>query len=407
MAKKILILSEPFAPPSFLPRIVNLCKNLNLKEWEPEIFTEEIIGVNYNTPPCPLYQTPYYTSKNKIYWSFKWLLHFFFQYKDIKLQQFIEKQTNVNKYDLIFCSISNLFPITTAARLAKKYNKPLIIDLRDIDEQWGKHKYLTHSISNLSFINNFIYKQIEKLNIKRRNKALLQANAITTISPWHRNFIKQINPNTHLIYNGYDANVFTPQKLNSPTFDITYTGRLIDLEFRNPNLLLEAIQQLDKEEKISPNKLNIKWYIGSTLKNELIKIIEKYNVSQYNHFFDFIPNKEIPLLLNQSSINLILTTKSSDNGPHGIMTTKFFEAIGVEKPILCVRSDEECLAQTIKETNAGLAATNVEEIKEFILYHYNEWQQKGYTHIEIHNKEQFTRQNQALQFENIFNKVIK
>ena len=133
----------------------------------------------------------------------------------------------------------------------------------------------------------------------------------------------------------------------------------------------------------------------------------EYKVSQYNHFFDFIPNKEIPILLNQSSINLILPTKSSDNGPHGIMTTKFFEAIGVEKPILCVRSDEECLAQTIKETNAGLAATNVEEVKEFILYHYNEWQQKGYTHIEIHNKEQFTRQNQALQFENIFNKVIK
>jgi hypothetical protein len=88
------------------------------------------------------------------------------------------------------------------------------------------------------------------------------------------------------------------------------------------------------------------------------------------------------------------------------MTTKFFEAIGVEKPILCVRSDEECLAQTIKETNAGLAATNVEEVKEFILYHYNEWQQNGYTHINITNKEHFSRQNQAIQFEKIFNQVL-
>ena len=87
------------------------------------------------------------------------------------------------------------------------------------------------------------------------------------------------------------------------------------------------------------------------------------------------------------------------------MTTKFFEALGVEKPILCVRSDEECLAQVIQETKSGLAATNVEEVKNFILHYYNQWQKQGYTHIEIKGKEQFTRQNQALQFEKIFKQI--
>jgi hypothetical protein len=89
------------------------------------------------------------------------------------------------------------------------------------------------------------------------------------------------------------------------------------------------------------------------------------------------------------------------------MTTKFFEALGVEKPILCVRSDENCLAQTIKETECGLAATNVEDIKEFILYYYNQWQKQGYTHVNVKNKEQFSRQNQALLFEKIFNQVLE
>ena len=88
------------------------------------------------------------------------------------------------------------------------------------------------------------------------------------------------------------------------------------------------------------------------------------------------------------------------------MTTKFFEALGVEKPILCVRSDEECLAQTIKETESGLAATNVEEVKNFILHYYNQWQEQGYTHVNVKNKELFSRQNQALQFEKIFNSAI-
>ena len=89
------------------------------------------------------------------------------------------------------------------------------------------------------------------------------------------------------------------------------------------------------------------------------------------------------------------------------MTTKFFEAIGVEKPILCVHSDEGCLAQTIQETNAGVAASTVAEVKDFILHHYNQWQQQGYTHIAVNNKQQFSRQNQALQFEEIFNRVLQ
>lgn len=407
MAKKILILTDPFDPPLYVPRINNLCKNLNKSKWEPHIFTEKVIDVNYTTNLYPLHQMPYYKSKNKLYWTYKWALHFLFQNKDIQLQKFIEANTNINNYDLIFCSSFNLFPLTTARRLASKYNKPLIIDLRDITEQWGKQVYFSHTISKFSALNNYIYKHVENINIKRRNKAILMADAITTISPWHLNFLKKINNNTHLIYNGYDNNIFTPQQINADTFDITYTGRIIDLQFRNPNLLLEAIHQLDIEKKISPDKVKLKWYIGNTQKNELHTLIQQYNIQPYNHFFEFIPNNEIPTLLNKSSINLILTTKSSDNGPHGIMTTKFFEALGVEKPILCVRSDEECLAQVIKETESGLAATCVDEVKKFILHYYDQWQKQGYTHVNIKNKEQFSRQKQALQFENIFNKVTK
>ena len=89
------------------------------------------------------------------------------------------------------------------------------------------------------------------------------------------------------------------------------------------------------------------------------------------------------------------------------MTTKFFEALGMEKPILWIRSDEGYLAKTIQETKSGLAATRVEEVKDFILKAYAQWEQKGYTHVEVQQKEQFSRQNQALQFEEIFNNIIK
>jgi hypothetical protein len=89
------------------------------------------------------------------------------------------------------------------------------------------------------------------------------------------------------------------------------------------------------------------------------------------------------------------------------MGTKFFENIGVEKPVLCVRSDEECLAQVISQTQAGLAATDVEDVKAFVLEKYQEWKQNGYTRQNVTNKEQFTRQRQAEQFEQLFIECIR
>ena len=110
----------------------------------------------------------------------------------------------------------------------------------------------------------------------------------------------------------------------------------------------------------------------------------------------------------EASVVLILSNKQTLHGPKGIMTTKFFEALGVEKPVLCVTSDEACLASAIEKTNAGVAATNVEEVKAFILEKYAEWQQNGYTrqNVVAAEKEKFSRQEQAQAFENIIQSFL-
>ena len=84
------------------------------------------------------------------------------------------------------------------------------------------------------------------------------------------------------------------------------------------------------------------------------------------------------------------------------MTTKFFEALGCEKPILCTPSNTEELAQTIRNTNAGLASSSIDEVKAFIIEKYKEWQQQGYTRQAVINKGQFSREKQALLFEQLF-----
>ena len=88
-------------------------------------------------------------------------------------------------------------------------------------------------------------------------------------------------------------------------------------------------------------------------------------------------------------------------------TTKFFESLAVEKPILCVQSDEAYLAEAIKETHSGLAATRVDEVYDFLKHYYEEWQEKGYTTSPVNRDKlsNYSRKEQASQFARIFEEI--
>jgi glycosyltransferase involved in cell wall biosynthesis len=391
--KKILIITDAVTKPLYTPRVRNLYHHFSQKGIEVEWLTEqhEEIPSNFN---LKLHQIPFYKHKGllgKIEWTIKNILNLLFDYKNNYFTEKILTLTQNKQYDLVFCSTFHTFGLKAALKVAQKQNIPLHIDLRDIAEQCDTNEY-----NNSKIALGLISKLYRNINISRRNKVLKQADSITTVSPWHADFIKQFNPNTHLIYNGYDSNLFIPQHTKSEFFDIIYTGKWYSPTLQDPTLLFQVLAEINNPQ------IRLIWYTNADVHSQISKLAQQHNLTTPLIINNYVPNNEIPNLLNQSSIILVLTNK----GNRGIMTTKFFEAIGVEKPILCVRSDEECLAQTIKETNAGLAATNVEEVKEFILYHYNEWQQNGYTHINITNKEQFSRQNQAIQFEKIFNQIL-
>ena len=391
--KRILIITDAVTKPLYTPRVRNLYHHFSQKGIEVEWFTEqhEEIPSNFN---LKLHQIPFYKHKGllgKIEWTIKNILNLLFDYKNNYFTEKILTLTQNKQYDLVFCSTFHTFGLKSALKVSQKQNIPLHIDLRDIVEQCDTNEY-----NNSKIALGLISKLYRNINISRRNKVLKQADSITTVSPWHADFIKQFNPNTHLIYNGYDSTLFQPRTTKTDYFDIIYTGKWYSPTLQDPTLLFQALAEINNPQ------IRLIWYTNADVHSQISKLAQQHNLTTPLIINNYVPNNEIPNLLNQSSIILVLTNK----GNRGIMTTKFFEAIGVEKPILCVRSDEGCLAQTIQETNAGLAATNVTEVKEFILFHYNQWQKQGYTHTEIKNKEQFSRQNQALQFEKIFNTTI-
>lgn len=400
----LLIIADSF-PPAFAPRVGFLCKNLRKhKGWNVIVAAEQVEGTKHGIDigDVKAYCHKFIKSNNKFLakaeWTVKFVMTMAFDYKSLWFYRKIRKDVKDKKIDAVICSTYSTFPLKSAQKIAIERCIPMIADLRDIAEQSDMSLYKSHKLPSIFGIDKWLYKRLDKLFIKRRNKIIRYADAVTSVSNWHVNFLKKHNENVHLIYNGYDSEMFKPKQIKNGSFDIVYTGRIGDIDFQSPDLFFKAVKQLMTDKKY--NHILIKWYVDEKSKSLLEPEIKRYNLNNVNDFMTTVNYSEIPNILAASSICLVLTNKTGKNGPHGVMTTKFFEALGCERPVLCVRSDEGCLEEAINTTKAGIAARTVEEVVDFIKAKYEQWLAEGCTTQEISQaeKEKFCRERQAEQF---------
>lgn len=409
MNKRLLILTDAPTAPLFSPRIRSLLFYLEKSGWKCTVASEKALNTEFVYPHCQHIQWSYYHERKAFSNKIKWCAAQLLNAKDIAFSRFISNKLKEEKFDALLCSSFNEFPLQTATTIADQWKLPLVIDLRDITEQWGNTNFTQHSINTpWTLFNQWLMNLYKRRIILVRNRVLQKATAITTVSSWHQALLSKFNPHTYLVYNGFKEDEFFAKDVQSDQFIISYSGKLYDLNFRDPQLLFEALRLLIDKVNIAPEDIKVEFHIDNGSIVPTMQMIEKYQLQQICSVNEYIPQKELIPLMHKSSILLVLTCKSTPNGTHGIMGTKFFEALGVEKPVLCVRSDEECLAQVIQETNAGLAGTNAEEVADFILDKYKEWKNKGFTRqaVDQAQKRLFTRQYQAQQFEQILLKAI-
>ena len=411
---KVLILCDLF-PPAFGPRMGYLCKYLKMNGWHPVVITEDVNENTYSFLSKDVDTTyiRYYKKdglSGVILWTLTFLRDILFGYKDKRMVREALKKMKEHRFDLILCSTYRTFPLSAAWRLSHRTGLPLVVDLRDIIEQYTGNEFITRPIPKLFGIDKIIVSRFKKRNLATRNKILREAACVTTVSPWHVSILSAYNNNTVLIYNGYDPELFYPNPKTTDTFYITYTGRLLSTAMRNPDLLFQALERLAREAIITPALFRVRWFVDARSRQIIERETEKYpGIAVFMDYLDYIPASEIPNILNESEILLLLTNQSSAEGPKGVMTTKFFESLAIGKPILCVRGDEGCLEEVINRTRSGLSAHNADEVYDFIKKHFKRWQaNQPYEDLSDKNEiKKFSRESQALQFIEIFENKFK
>ena len=414
--KKVLVICDIF-PPAFAPRMGYLCKYLPEYGWEPVVIAEYIpqhIYPKLSEHNQHITYVNFYHSNNnfvrKLKYALVFLADFFFGYKDHIMTRIAQRQIKEQNISLILTSSYRTFPLRTACKLSRLNKLPLIVDLRDIIEQFPSNEHISKKVTNIKILNRFIADVLTRKMFRQRNKVLQHADAVTTVSPWHVETLSHLASNVQLIYNGFDPDLFFPAIVLSSTFKITYTGRLMSAALRDPSLLFGAVSNLATANKIDADTFRIQFYTDDESEKILRAIAAGYHIADFIDYFGYVSNHDVPKVLNESSVLLLLTNKSAGrNTPKGIITTKVFEYIAVEKPILCVKSDEGCLAAIIHETKSGIAADNVEQVECFLMEKYAQWKQTGYTFQQTDRQivGQFSRKEQVKQFIRIFNALTE
>lgn len=410
--KSILIFSEAFLPPAYLPRVRYFCSYFIQKGWDVYMVYEASENTDLIPADIHTLSIDYYRYKKgilaRIEWLFKFFINLIWDYKGYYFEKKSRKFTANRKFDIVFTSSCFTFPITTAHKIAENKNIPLFVDLRDIAEQSPDDN---HYIANKppKLFGNIIINIFKRINIKRRNKVLKVATGITTVSPWHVETLSKYNKNTVLIYNGFDESTFFPQPLKTAQFTISYFGRVYNANMRNPSLLLESIRNLADKKLLNASNTVIKWFIDADSKNVIQKLAFEYNVEDFVEYHEFISPDKLNEEMSKSSILLTLSNISTRKQYFGIMTTKFFESIGVNRPILCVPDNNDNLSALIKNSNCGLVSSSLNETEVFIRDKFSEWQLSGYTkgYLTDNERMDFSRRKGAEILENLFLNAIK
>lgn len=361
-------MADPFTKPSFAPRLRYFCGYLTEHGWAVDVYTEKFAPIPFEHT-YPIHEI--IINRNRFDWLFKAAWSLLTDWKDRYFTRQVRRLIANKQYDAVFCTTFSTFPLGTAMTIAKERHLPLHVDIRDLDEQVPGAQLLQHR----SWWTRPFRSWYQKVNRNRRNRVIRAAQSVTTIAPWHVDFIRALNKDVHLIYNGYDPKCFFPKDVKSDRFLISYIGRFY--EFRNIKPVQQAIEELHNPDIV----LNLHTPDSNPL-----------------------PNEAVPNAIWQSSVMLVLTSSDAK----GVLTTKFYEALGCEKPVLCVPNDHGDLAAAIHATNAGVVADTIEEIQAFILTKYAEWKQNGFTRQPVvqDEKELFSREHEALQLEELLCRLV-
>ena len=192
-----------------------------------------------------------------------------------------------------------------------------------------------------------------------------------------RHYCPDLNSKTYTIYNGFDDDDFKdirPIERIDNIFSITYTGSFMGR--RSPEFFLEAVRSLADQKDIKPSDILLR-FVGH-FNDQTLGLFQKFKPHFPLEVLGFQPYKDTLKYQANSSLLLLIVNVEEEEGGSQIMTGKFFEYLGANRPILALVPSGD-LKNLIIKGRFGVTARqkDVMIIADTLKKLYNEWKSIG------------------------------
>jgi len=298
------------------------------------------------------------------------------------------------KIDLIFSSSPPQTNHIIARKAARKTGLPWVADFRD---PWTDVFWLLNNSIRWKWIHN-IDKRIER-------KTIAKMDAVITVGPslveiLQRKTSKKIN----MITNGYDDKYFANFHYKpNQKFTITYAGSLS--KEQDPVCFFDALELLKDNKDFFENSELL--FLGN-FPVYLKDLIEKSSYKEKTIFLPYTFYTDSLESIANSELLLLIVPKTLDN--KCIITSKLFDYMGAQRPVLAFGPTDGDAAVILKDAGAGAIYdyTDSRNAAEFILKNFNVWKSEEIgVQMQPEKIEQYTRRNLTQKLSEIFDAILE
>ncbi|MDZ7725091.1 MAG: glycosyltransferase family 4 protein [candidate division KSB1 bacterium] len=252
--------------------------------------------------------------------------------------QAAKRLSRTYSFDAVISTAPPMSTHLSAAAIAKQLNCRWVADFRD---PWTDVFYY-HALKR-SRLAQGLDRWLER-------RVLRAADAVVTVSPSIiRLFRSKTDNDYHLIPNGYDRTAFAPVAPLPPDgkFHILHAGHLADNQ--NPAALWKALATLCRQSTELADTLQIDLYGG--IHQRVSDDLTANGLSKQVVYHGYQPHHRIIAAYKQADLLFFAVPDCRHNS--GILTSKLFDYLGADTPILGIGPETGDAASILKRTHAG------------------------------------------------------
>jgi glycosyltransferase involved in cell wall biosynthesis len=277
-------------------------------------------------------------------------------------------------FDVVFVSAPPFSSLRVGARLGALGGIPWVADFRDL---WSDNHAYDHPGWRLA------------LDRRWETSLLKTASALTTVSRPLAAKLKQHGLPTWVVRNGFDPEDFDSVlsagvRTNSDELLIVYTGNIYtghhDVDTFCEGLSVFAAS--GRRVRVRVVGRNVAILTDAARRHGVLSLIDVSFT---------VPRAEALALQKAADVLLMFLW---GGGEDGIYTTKFFEYVGAERPILAIGSPESDVGQWIRSADLGRTAKSPSEVVEQLTNLYEQKLSGGVRHVAANSRYEFTRDKQ-------------